>query len=206
MYLRILTLLLCLSISLSAAETPEAFMDRAAKSMAENETVTAQFTQVKKLKAFRRPLTITGELCIDRTGKFAWHVKTPVQYSCIIRDGKLMQWDAESGKTQTLSLDSNAALRYLASSLRNYFSGRFQEMKRDFTPTSYRDGVLAMQPKEGMPAAMFIAEIRFSFTGDLRGMERIEILEKTGDNTVITFSDMKRNVPIPEAKWQPGTR
>ena len=108
MYLRILTLLLCLSISLSAAETPEAFMDRAAKSMAENETVTAQFTQVKKLKAFRRPLTITGELCIDRTGKFAWHVKTPVQYSCIIRDGKLMQWDAESGKTQTLSLDSNA--------------------------------------------------------------------------------------------------
>ena len=77
----------------------------------------------------------------------------------IIRDGKLMQWDADTGKTYTLSLKSNAGLRYLAHSLQNYFSGNFMEMKKDFTPTEWtKDQFLVMQPKKDIPAAAFIKE------------------------------------------------
>lgn len=203
MYIRFLIVLFA-ALTLHASE-PGRYLELAAKRMEKNTSVNANFKQVKKLKAFRMPLTITGELCMDRTGKFAWHVYTPVRYSCIIRDGKLMQWDADTGKTYTLSLKSNAGLRYLAQSLRNYFSGNFMEMKKDFTPVAWtKDQYLVMQPKAGIPAATFIKEIRFRFSKDFRSLEQVKIQETTGDLADITFTEMKLNQSIPEAKWRPG--
>ena len=205
MYIRLLILLIAASLLPLQASDPIKYLEKAAACMEKNTSVNANFKQVKKLKAFVMPLTITGELCMDRSGRFAWHVYTPVQYSCIIRDGKLMQWDADTGKTYTLSLKSNAGLRYLAHSLQNYFSGNFMEMKKDFTPTEWtKDQFLVMQPKKDIPAASFIKEIRFRFSKDFRSLEQIKIEETTGDLAEITFTEMKLNQAIPEAKWLPG--
>ena len=53
-------------------------------------TLRTKFVQTKHLKAFKKPMVLNGELCLDRPGKrFAWHVEKPLQYSCIIANGKL---------------------------------------------------------------------------------------------------------------------
>lgn len=207
MYIRFLILFCFLFAGFSSLEAaaPEKYLELAAGRMKDNTSVHANFKQIKKLKAFRMPLTITGELCMDRSGKFAWHVYTPVRYSCIIRDGKLMQWDADTGKTYTLSLQSNAGLRYLAQSLQNYFSGNFIEMKKDFIPITWtKDQFLVMEPKKGIPASAFIKEIRFRFSKDFRSLEQVHIRETTGDLAEVYFTEMKLNQAIPEAKWLPG--
>ena len=79
------------------------------------------------------------------------------------------------------------------------------EMKKDFTPTEWtKDQFLVMQPKKDIPAAAFIKEIRFRFSKDFRSLEQIKIEETTGDLAEITFTEMKLNQAIPEAKWLPG--
>ena len=198
MYIRLLILFLAASVLPLPASEPVKYLEKAAACMEKNTSVNANFKQVKKLKAFRMPLTITGELCMDRSGKFAWHVYTPVRYSCII-------WDADTGKTYTLSLQSNAGLRYLAQSLQNYFSGNFIEMKKDFIPIAWtKDQFLVMEPNKGIPASAFIKEIRFRFSKDFRSLEQVHIRETTGDLAEVYFTEMKLNQAIPEAKWLPG--
>lgn len=201
----ILTALL-LGTAALRAESPDDFFTRASGKMAETTSLRSEFVQVKRLKAFRKPLKITGELCMDRTGRFAWHVKTPIRYSCVIADGKLRQWDADTGKTLTLDMDSNPGLQYLARSLAGFFSGDFTEMKKDFDAVSVSSDGLSgeMQPRQGVPAANFIRSIRFFFEDDsLSALRRVVIDECSGDETDIEFLSPVRNQPIPEEKWHP---
>lgn len=187
-------------------ESPDDFFTRASGKMAETTTVCSDFVQIKRLKAFRKPLKITGELCMDKTGRFAWHVKTPIRYSCVIAEGKLRQWDADTGKTLTLDMDSNPGLQYLARSLAGFFSGDFTEMRKDFEAVSVSpDGLSGeMCPRQGVPAANFIRTIRFVFTDDsLCELRRVVIAECSGDETDIEFLASVRNQPVPEEKWRP---
>ena len=192
--------------SVRGQETADAFFTEAARKTAETTSVRSDFLQTKKLKAFRKPLVITGELCMDRTGRFAWHVKAPIRYSCVIADGTLSQWDADTGKTMTLDVGSNPGLRYLVRSLTGYFSGDFQEMRKDFEPVRF-DGNGhwgEMVPKKDVPAARFIRSIRFTFTdGTLSVLKEVRICEVSGDETTVEFRDPVCNQPIPEEKWRP---
>ena len=188
------------------AESPDDFFARASGKMAETTSIRSDFVQTKRLKAFRKPLKITGELCMDRTGRFAWHVKTPIRYSCVIAEGKLRQWDADTGKTLTLDVDSNPGLQYLARSLAGFFSGDFTEMKKDFEAVSVSDDGLSgkMRPRNGVPASSFIRSIRFFFEDDsLTALRRVVIDECSGDETDIEFLSSVRNQPVPEEKWRP---
>lgn len=202
----ILILILLGTASLLQAETPEEFFTLASGKMAETTTLRSEFVQIKRLKAFRKPLKITGELCMDRTGRFAWHVKTPIRYSCVIAEGKLRQWDADTGKILTLDVDSNPGLQYLARSLAGFFSGDFTELGKDFEAVSVSPDRLSgeMRPRQGVPAANFIRSIRFVFTDDtLSALRRVVIAESSGDETDIEFIASVRNQPVPEEKWRP---
>lgn len=202
---RLLTALLLGAFAVLRAETPDEFFARASAKMAETASLRTDFVQLKRLKAFRKPLKITGELCMDRSGRFAWHVKTPIRYSCVIADGKLRQWDADTGKLLTLDVESNPGLQYLARSLAAFFSGDFGEMRKDFDAVSASPDVPCgeMRPKEGVPAASFIRNIRFFFEdSSLSALRRVVIAECSGDETDIEFLSSVRNQPIPEEKWR----
>lgn len=202
----ILTAFLLGSALFLRAETPDEFFTRASVKMAETTTIRSDFVQIKRLKAFRKPLKITGELCMDRTGRFAWHVKTPIRYSCVIAEGKFRQWDADTGKILTLDMDSNPGLQYLARSLAGFFSGDFTEMRKDFEAVSVSPDALSgeMRPRQGTTAANFIRSIRFVFTdGSLSALHRVVISETSGDETDIEFLGSVRNQPVPEEKWRP---
>ena len=204
-----MTAVLLAAFSVRGQETADAFFSAASRQMEETASVRSDFIQTKKLKAFRKPLVIRGELCMDRTGRFAWHVHSPIRYSCIIADGKLTQWDADTGKTLTLDVESNPGLRYLARSLTGYFSGDFQEMRKDFEPVRFSGTGHwgEMVPKKGVPAERFLRSIRFTFADDtLSVLKEVRICEVSGDETTVEFQNPERNQPIPVEKWRPDQK
>ena len=102
------------------AKTPETGVKAAAPDPAELllnianfRTLRTNFVQTKHLKAFKKPMVLNGELCLDRAGKrFAWHVEKPLRYSCIIANGKLTQWDADSDKTVSVPFSKYPMLEH----------------------------------------------------------------------------------------------
>ena len=86
-------------------------------------TLRTKFVQTKHLKAFKKPMVLNGELCLDRPGKrFAWHVEKPLRYSCIIANGKLTQWDEDSGKTVSVPFSKYPMLELLSDAMTAFAS------------------------------------------------------------------------------------
>ena len=96
-------------------------------------TLRTKFVQTKHLKAFKKPMVLNGELCLDRPGKrFAWHVEKPLKYSCVIANGKLTQWDADSDKTVSVPFSKYPMLEMLSDAMTAFASGDVKALEKDF--------------------------------------------------------------------------
>lgn len=164
-------------------------------------TLRTKFIQTKRLKTFRRPLVITGELCLDRAGRFAWHVFTPVRCSCVLNGTKLTQWDADSGREFTLDTSRNAALAFFAETMRDYFRGNWQKLEDACTIREEpRHNRVMVLPAPGSPVRAFVSSMTFTFSPDRKFLLKAEILEFSGDRTTLEFKDPEINRKIPPAR------
>ncbi len=203
---RILTvMLLTASVCLSAGESSvEELIPVLKQNMKDTHSLNAKFLQKRNLAVMQHELVIRGELSLDKGGRLAWRVLSPIRYSCIIDGSKLIQWDEDSNQVMTIRTDKNPALKILAASMRNYFSGDFDAMSEDF---EIRRGPgkkeLLLVPRNGVAVTQFLRSISFYPSEDLKSIRRIFFTERNGDTTEITFHDIQINQPIPESKWQP---
>jgi hypothetical protein len=89
-------------------------------------------------------------------GRLAWHVSSPIRYSCIITDKELTQWDVDSNQQVTLSADRYPWLKILSQNLKDWFSGNFQNMSSGFTAEAGANREMLMVPRPGNRISEFI--------------------------------------------------
>ena len=198
--------LLLVSIVL-AAGTGEDFSLIDTRSGLKNiDTLQAEFTQTKQIALLNHRIVITGELCMDKKdGRMAWHVASPIRYSCVITNQSLTQWDIDSNQQITLSVDRYPWLKVLSQNLKDWFSGNFQDMSSGFTAEVAEGREMLMIPRPDNRIAEFIKSIRFYFAEDGSSVSRVIFTEVNGDTTEIAFANIKINQPIPPEKWNVKT-
>jgi outer membrane lipoprotein-sorting protein len=59
------------------------------------ETIQTNFTQIKRLQMFKHEIVLKGSAYLQKPGRFAWHTKTPVRNSIVLKDTKVFQWNEE---------------------------------------------------------------------------------------------------------------
>ena len=162
------------------------------------DTLEANFVQEKELSYFDRKIIIKGVLCFDKPDILAWHVTKPIVYSMVIDGKTIRQWDEETRKVQTLHVESNPALKMMIVRMREWFTGNFTGFLEDYDVEieSEEPVIITFLPKKISPVADFIERVRVIFKGDGSYLDQIEIREKGGDNTVITFGDVVINEPL----------
>ena len=218
--IRILTALLlsvCASFAFAGeasaqteTETPEAEAVPAAPDTAELlanianfKTLRTKFVQTKHLKAFKKPMVLNGELCLDRPGKrFAWHVEKPLQYSCIIANGKLTQWDADSGKTVSVPFSKYPMLEMLSDAMTAFASGDVKALEKDFEAASDKDGTVVLKPRSERFAASLITKVELTLDDTKTKIVKVRASEKNGDVTELVYSDSIFDSDIPDTIWQ----
>ena len=194
----VLILSLISVLPLSAGE----LLDKISANMGSIRSIKSDFRQEKTLKSFGFPLVITGVMCADHAKNlFAWHVKSPMVYSCIISADKLTQWDSDTGKTVEVSVSRNPALKLLSETLSTLFAGNFPKLLTSFEVTKEANP-LELVPRSGSTAAGFISGIAFKFTDDLSQIKEITMNEKSGDVTRISFSNSRLNAPRENFWWK----
>ena len=166
-------------------------------------TLRTKFVQTKRLKSFRKPMVLNGELCLDRPGKrFAWHVEKPLQYSCIIANGKLTQWDADSDKTVSVPFSKYPMLEMLSDAMTAFASGDVKALERDFEASSGKDGTVVLKPRSERFAASLITEVELTLDDTKTKIVKVRASEKNGDVTELVYSDSVFDSDIPDALWQ----
>ena len=109
----ILSILLILSAALScvAGEGAEEILQKIRRKMGAVSTLQAEFVQKKRIASLKHTLMIRGELALDRKGKMAWRVHSPMRYVCLIDGNSLTQWDEDSDSVLKLDVSKNPALQ-----------------------------------------------------------------------------------------------
>lgn len=176
------------------------------RQMASVRTLTADFVQIKKMAMFDMPLDIRGTIHVAKPEKFAWKVKTPVEYALVMDGNMMRKWDAETGNTTKISLDGNPVADTAVRQIKLWFSGQYSAFTKDYdvTVVSENPAVLMFKPKPDNPAAGMIETVTVRFREDKRYISRIRIMETGGDETLIRFENIRVNKEIPPSAWTPG--
>lgn len=171
--------------------------------IADFRTLRTKFVQTKHLKAFKKPMVLNGELCLDRPGKrFAWHVENPLKYSCVIANGKLTQWDADSGKTVSVPFSKYPMLEMLSDAMTAFASGDVKALEKDFEAAPGKDGTLVLKPRSERFAASLITEVELTLDDAKTKIVKVRASEKNGDVTELVYSDSVFDSDIPDTLWQ----
>ena len=166
-------------------------------------TLRTKFVQTKHLKSFKKPMVLNGELCLDRPGKrFAWHVEKPLRYSCIIADGKLTQWDEDSGKTVSVPFSKYPMLEMLSDAMTAFASGDLKALEKDFEAEPGKDGSIVLKPRSERFAASLITEVELALDDTKTKIVKVRASEKNGDVTELVYSDSVFDSDIPDELWQ----
>ena len=166
-------------------------------------TLRTKFVQTKHLKAFKKPMVLNGELCLDRPGKrFAWHVEKPLQYSCIIANGKLTQWDADSDKTVSVPFSKYPMLEMLSDAMTAFASGDVKALEKDFEAAPGADGTIVLKPRSERFAASLITEVELTLDEEKTKIVKVRASEKNGDVTELVYTDSVFDSDIPNTLWQ----
>ncbi len=166
-------------------------------------TLRTKFVQTKRLKAFKKPMVLNGELCLDRVGKrFAWHVEKPLRYSCIIAGGKLTQWDEDSDKTVSVPFSKYPMLEMLSDAMTAFASGDVKALEKDFEAAPGKDGSIRLKPRSERFAASLITEVELFLDDTKTKIVKVIATEKNGDVTELVYSDSVFDSDIPDSLWQ----
>ncbi len=186
-----------------SAQNADVLLRETERAMARIQTISADFRQTKELPMLRHTLVLKGFFALDQTGgRLVWKVTDPIRYACVISGDTLTQWDADSGKEQTLSASGNAALKFLLHTMRAYFSGNFRAMAAEFDITAPEKDMLRLVPKKGSAPAQFIRFHEFYLSRDRSHVEKVRIAEHGGGITEILFTGVKCNGKLPEDIWK----
>ncbi|MDD5599178.1 MAG: outer membrane lipoprotein carrier protein LolA [Victivallaceae bacterium] len=179
-----------------------AFLARAERNMAEIKTLQAEFIQERSIKLLKNRIRFEGRFFIQMPGRIAWQVYRPVRYVCIINDNSITQWDADSRRKTVISAENNSALQVVFQQLNRWFSGKFNELCRDFDyRADIREKVLQFIPKKGVPQENFISSISICLHDSLNYIREIRITEQNGDTQTISFYKTQINQKLPAAAW-----
>jgi len=188
----------------ATAEKLEKALDGLEERMSGVQTLKAGFVQRKFLAVLEQPLVLEGELYMQKPALFAWHVRKPLRYSMVIRDEVVRQWDEDSRRVETISLSRNPAFKLAIRQLRGWFSGAYSSMLAEYEVTLLSEAPISLRfvPREDGFAKAVVESVTVVFGNDERYIREMQVTEKGGDRTLLTFLDTQLNGPIDASAWK----
>jgi outer membrane lipoprotein-sorting protein len=168
------------------------------------QTVKADFIQEKHLAVLEEPLVLKGTIFMQTPDHFSWIVREPLRYSMVIRGEVVHQWDEDTQRIQKMSLSKNPVFKTAIRQLRDWLSGAYGSMLGEYEVTVLDEEPISLEfvPRDTALTREVIDRVTVVFDRDEHYIRQIQILEKRGDRTVLTFVNTLLNSPIAPSAWK----
>ena len=194
-----------LAIRIAVAAEPAAdLLGQMEKAMADVRTVKTDFVQEKKMALFNHPLVTRGSIWVEPPNRLLWRVESPMRYALALDGSRIRQWDGETGKTTSLSMEGNPVFAAVTEQLNAWFGGRYGLLAQDYEveQQAAAPATFTFVPKPTAPAAKMLESVTVVFRDDARYIASIRIADRGGDVTTLTFADTEINVPLDPKAWE----
>lgn len=174
------------------------------ENMSDIRTLKADFIQEKELAVFKDKIILKGAIFLEHPALFAWRVQEPVRYSLIINGDTLHQWDEDTGEVQRLSLANNPNFQIAIAQMKNWFSGRYASLRGEYQIKILQQNPISLKfiPNKTAITSSVISSITITFREDKKYIHKIQIEEKEGDSTLLTFLNTEINCRFDDATWK----
>jgi len=160
------------------------------------ENLQADFKQLKFMKTMEKSVESDGHIWYASPGKLKWSYTSPYDYELLFKDSSL--YIIEDGKTRKMNTGNSELFEKMGELVAGSFNGRILEMDELFRTDFAREGKFVkatVTPKDENLAEMF-SEIRIFFNAE-KYIEKVKLIEPSGDYTEIKMSNFKTNQNIP---------
>ena len=164
-------------------------------------TVSAKFVQTRHLRELDMDVEIRGSMLSERNGRLRWQVDSPVRSVTVITAEKLIHFNGETGRMATLDPAGLPWLREMRECFRDWLDADAARLERRFEVYSPAPNVRLLKPRTPELARM-CRSIELTHDPETGVLTRIFIVESSGDTLEIRFSDVKKDVAVPEQSWR----
>ena len=165
------------------------------------ENLQADFRQLKFMKIMQKTVESDGHIWYASPGKLKWSYTSPYDYELLFKDSSL--YIIENGKTRKMNTGNSELFEKMGELVAGSFNGRILEMDELFKTDFARHGKFVkatVTPKDENLAEMF-SEILIFFNTE-KYIEKVKLMEPSGDYTEIKMSNFKTNQKIPASVFQ----
>ena len=163
-------------------------------------SIESDFVQEKNLSVIAEKIVSKGHFSFKKENKLRWEYKEPFQYLVILNNGKIFTKDAN--KENKIDLQSNKTFQEINNLIVNSVEGNISASKR-FSYKIFENStfyLIKLIPTSKDVKNLF-AEIEIYFDKKDQTVSKVNMIEASGDNTLITFLNRKTNLEIPDEKF-----
>ena len=170
---------------------------RLARGAAEVETLQARIVQEKRLEMFQDTVISKGRFAYRRPDRLRWELTEPVVTGFVIAGSSGRRWHGLTGRTEPFELERDPMMKVVAGQLLGWARADFGAMRRDYRITVVSEAPITLQ-LEPLAANAFVAQVTMVFAESGDHIESVTVEEKGGDQTVMRFTDVEVNRPLPD--------
>jgi len=195
-------LLLLLPFTAGAAESAavDAVLARLEREAAKVTTLSSDFVQEKHLAMFAEVMTSKGRFAYARPDRLRWELLEPVATGFVLKGKEGRRWNDRSGRSEAFDLQREPMLKVIAEQLLAWTRADFPKLRQEYRISVVTEApvVLRLQPlAEGGP----IGHLLIAFAADASHVTRVEIHDRDGDFTRLTFVNTVVNPELPAATF-----
>jgi hypothetical protein len=180
-----------------SGDSRAAVFARIAEGTAGLRTVSSDFTQGKHVSMLKDPLVSRGRFAYEGPDRLYWEVTEPSPSGFVVIGGKARRWKGDRRRAETFDLDREPMAKAIVEQI-------FAWTRADFPWLTKRYGIITAEDTPRLVRLVpllpqekkYVTHINLTFSADWSYVNSVEIHEKGGDFTRITFSRTVLNEPL----------
>jgi len=168
-------------------------ISKAAQSMT---SMQCDFVQTKHLKLLNDDMVSNGKMYYQQSSKLRWEYTSPYTYTFILNDSKVLL--KKGNRNDVIDVNQNKMFKEIARMMMNSVVGKCLTDTKDFKVSVVESGdeyVATLLPQKKDMKQMF-SKIILHVGKQQLTINKVEMQEKKGDNTVIVLKNVQLNKKI----------
>jgi outer membrane lipoprotein-sorting protein len=180
---------------------PEALTKQIREATQKINTIECSFSQEKNMSVIAEKILSKGKFYLKKPGKLRWEYTDPFNYLIIISNNQLFVKDENS--ENKINLETSKVFREINNIIIGAVQGTLLNDKTNFNtrlfeiPGAY---IARLEPKNARIKES-LKEIRLFINRQDLSVDKLEMVESSGDFTSISFQAKKFNTPIADEKF-----
>jgi len=181
-------------------EDTAGIFSKIAASASQVQTLACDFIQEKHLGMMNKVLTSKGRFLYKREDKLRWEFNDPIASGFAVNGENAVRWKDDSKHTQTFQVQQVPFIKVFTDQVFAWAKADFKSLEKRYLIQVVGDepADLKLFPKWPQEKK-YLEYIRIIFAPTASYVQTVEVHEPDGDFTMIRFSNMTINRPLPDS-------